>query len=511
MRALVPAETLVYLESNDIGAALQPIVDNKAFEQAAKTKPDLSVIKGVQLAVAVTGFESTEEKLNDELSVGNIRPRFVAIADTHAWNWQANTFAEQHLGGFVADIYNSDTSLEKLDKNGGKYFVWTAADGRKAYALVIDSIIYFGNDETAIEKCLAVKRGEADSIVKTGKVKPAGPATLATGYLSTDGVAQIASIVGMKLAFDIADAAEIQSAIARIAPQLIRGLITEVRWSAVKTEEGIEDEYAISMTGDAAAAFNETFATGDETPANTRVNNVLLAQLPPETNAATRYNLKNPQIAWRSVLLVAQSQLDVLGSKIVSVFAGAILEDHGISDPELFLSSLAGPDKTGRSIVTATLKPDPDESVVVASRGNDQITVRSLSPDLKPPKETIEGGTNIWSTEDRDVQLVFDGDIIKIGSEENLRFLSGVRSGELTDIRSDLLRKLAASKAPIVTAGEDMVSAVTIADVLSQRRQDSARANYVTETRFTRTGIERRTISDFGLIGSIISQLGTNE
>src|SRR5688500_17096089 len=44
MRSLVPAETLVYLESNDLGAALQPIVDNKAFDQAAKRKPDLSAI-----------------------------------------------------------------------------------------------------------------------------------------------------------------------------------------------------------------------------------------------------------------------------------------------------------------------------------------------------------------------------------------------------------------------------------------------------------------------------------
>src|SRR5213080_763949 len=60
MRSLVPADTLVYLETNDLGAAIQPIIDSKPFTEVAKYKPDLSAIKGVQLAVAVTGFEMAE-------------------------------------------------------------------------------------------------------------------------------------------------------------------------------------------------------------------------------------------------------------------------------------------------------------------------------------------------------------------------------------------------------------------------------------------------------------------
>ena len=189
MRALVPADSLVYLETNDLAAALQPIVDSKPFNEVAKSKPDFSALKGVQLAVAVTGFETSEEQVNEEQSIGRIQPHFVAIADTHAWNFQAVSFAEKKLGSFVEKIYDQSLTLEKSDKNGGKYFTWTADDGRKAYALVIDSVIYFGNDETSIEKCLAVRRNEADSITETGKVQPTDPKTLASGYVSTDGIA----------------------------------------------------------------------------------------------------------------------------------------------------------------------------------------------------------------------------------------------------------------------------------------------------------------------------------
>src|SRR5580765_5235800 len=125
MRSLVPAETLVYLETNDLAAALQPIVDSKPFNEVAKSKPDLSALKGVQLAVAVTGFETSEEKLTDENSVGRIQPHFVAVADTHAWHYQAVGFAEQKLGALVAKIYDSEPTLDKPEKNGGRYLTWT--------------------------------------------------------------------------------------------------------------------------------------------------------------------------------------------------------------------------------------------------------------------------------------------------------------------------------------------------------------------------------------------------
>jgi hypothetical protein len=48
-----------------------------------------------------------------------------------------------------------------------------------------------------------------------------------------------------------------------------------------------------------------------------------------------------------------------------------------------------------------------------------------------------------------------------------------------------------------------------LVDVLSERKNENAPipSQYTTETRFNKNGIERRTMSDFGLIGSIIEQL----
>ncbi len=505
MRVLVPAETLVYLETNDLAAALQPIVDSKPFTEVAKSKPDFSALKGVQLAVAVTGFETSEEKLTDEHSVGRVQPHFVAVAETHAWNYQAVGFAEKKLGAFVAGIYDSEPTLEKTDKNGGKYFTWTAKDGRKAYALVTGSLIYFGNDESAIEKCLAVKRGESDSIAKTGKIPLSDPKALASGYVSTDGVAQIANIVGLKFASETGEDSEVQSGIAGILPQLLRSSITEISWTATKTDEGIEDKYKIAMPPDVANVFNETMAPGD------KLDPYIIAQLPDSVSSVTVYNLKNPPVAWRSLILTAQEHTNPLAGKIVAEFSAAFFEPYGIRDPQLFLS-LIDKAPAGRTILSAKLTPE-SEPIIIVTGSFPHKFLKSLTPELKPPPQIIEGNTNIWSTPDGEMQARFDLGSVLIGSKANLAACSQLVAREIEDVKSKTLHKVALTKATIATAGEDNETVGQIAEMVSEKKPNGAKAtsNYFTETRFTKSGMERRTVSDFGLIGSIIAQLGAEQ
>ena len=68
LRTLIPANSLVYLESNDLGAVMKTITERPAFREAAKTVPDFSALNGVKLAVAVTGFETKEQPVTDENS-----------------------------------------------------------------------------------------------------------------------------------------------------------------------------------------------------------------------------------------------------------------------------------------------------------------------------------------------------------------------------------------------------------------------------------------------------------
>ncbi|HRI03990.1 MAG TPA: hypothetical protein PLL77_09625 [Pyrinomonadaceae bacterium] len=495
MRTLVPAETLVYLETNDLAAALQPIVDAKPFKEVAKTKPDFSALKGVQLAVAVTGFETSEEKLTDEHSVGRVQPHFVAVADTHVWNYQAVAFAEKKLGGFVADIYDSEPTLERSDKHGGKYFMWAAKDGRKAYALVIDSIIYFGNDESAIDKCLAVKRGESDSVAKAGKVKSADPATLASGYVSTDGVAQIANIVGLKFATEAGEDSEVQSAIAGILPQLIRNSVTDIKWIATKTEQGIEDRYQIGMPTEIASVFSETMVTGDGCNASS------FKWLPADVPIATCYNFRNAQVAWRSVVLVAQKRTDAFAGKVIAEFSHLLLEPYGIADPELFFSA------SNSGATTANFSPDGEKPILIAQFFDEKKIYSSLISELS--KQTGDG---VKTSADGDVATFGIGLTLFSGDSDTITslypFTRGVQNTK--PMLAETIDRGFDRNSVSVTVGRDSNTTLFLVDMLAREGHGDTQAvsTYLTETRFTNSGMERKTTSDFGLIGAIIAQLG---
>ena len=504
LRTLVPAETLIYLETNDLAAALQPIVDSKPFREVAKSKPDFSALKGVQVAVAVTGFETSEIAVTDEQAVGKVQPRFVAVADTHAWNYQAVAFAEKKLGSFVTEIYDAEPKLEKSDKHGGKYFTWTSQDGRKAFALVIDSLIYFGNDETAIDKALAVRNGQAESIAKTGKLPPHVPGNTASGYVSTDGVAQIAALAGLHFASQASDEEEVQSAVAGILPQLIRGTVTDITWSTSQTSEGIEDKWSVRMPDDISRVFNESVVSDPSSEKQRQVADGILSRIPADVESATRYNLKSPQVAWRSVLLVSQSRLDAIGANVVGIMGNGLFEPYGIEDPELFLSSLGGRDERSSNIVTVRMDVDSDESVMLSMSGNHGLTQKSFVKDMKTPRYG-EDGYSWWSTSDGDTEIDFERGPITLGPAEEVKKIRLRRGSRVPDT----LRRMAESDAPIVTIGRDHGSILPLISFLAREGHGDTKvvSTYLTETRFTKTGMERRTVSDFGFIGWMIAQL----
>jgi hypothetical protein len=499
MRSLVPADTLVYLETNDLAGALQPIIDSESFKAVAKSQPDLSALTGIQVAVTVSGFEMTEEKLTDEHSVGRVQPRFVAIADTHAWNWQAIAFAENKIGAFVMDIYRSDVSQDRTDKNGGTWFTWTANDGRKAFAFVTGSLIYFGNDESAIEKCLSVKRGETDSIVKAGKVTPADSEILASGYVSPDGVAQIANIAGLQFASSIGDDPDSQSAIAGILPQLLRNSISDITWAATKTKNRIEDKYTIGMPPEIANVFSETIAPGDG------VDRSLIEMVPSGVPIVTAYNLKSPQIALRSILLMAQKMADPLGGMIIGTFSEVLFEPYGIQNIEMFLSSV------GTTLITLRNDKEGENPAIIAKVHNQKTTEESVSNKAKP-LVAMENGDRLkeWEGDGSKLKVAFVGGNVISG--ENSAVDVCLREGHTK--RDPVDPGLFGSvNAAITTVGRDDTSTIFLFGMLAGEGHGETKtvSTYITETRFTKTGVERRTISDFGLIGQILANLASEQ
>lgn len=495
LRALAPAETLIYLETNDLGKTLAAVTENKNFQQLAKNKPDLSALKGVQLAVAVTGFETTEKSESDESAVLDLKPRFAAILETHAWNYQALSFTENKLGEFINQVYGGGVALDTVDKDGGRWYTWAAPDGRKAFAFVQGSQVFFGNDEPALGKCLAVKRGEADSFAGSAKLPEPAAGTLASGYISPDGVAQAANLAAIGMAKRSGDDEEVQKFVAGLLPQLLRSTAREITWTASKTEQGIEDRIAIAANPEVSSVWKETLVVSDSASGN------LAGLLPADVFSITRYDLKDPQIAWRSVLLTAAQQAGEANGKVLIAFSGNLFEPYGVEDGEMFLSAV------GAEIVTAKFDAEGEKPVVVVTVKDMEKVKRSAIKEINFSKPAEKhDNADVWRSDDGDIAAAFFENRLVMGDAESVMKCLQTRAGGQNFGGGPFYKQFSETRAVAVTFGRDTESAAKIVDVIAGRKSEDENlpVYFLTETRFNEKAIERKTVSDFGLIGTII-------
>ncbi|MGI8669494.1 MAG: hypothetical protein ACR2J3_06530, partial [Aridibacter sp.] len=80
-----------------------------------------------------------------------------------------------------------------------------------------------------------------------------------------------------------------------------------------------------------------------------------------------------------------------------------------------------------------------------------------------------------------------------------------------TSINTALFANFKQSKSVAATLTKDSETAENIVKVLGKPQKNQKFRNYVlTQTRFSKQGIERKYISDYGFLGTIIEQFGNS-
>lgn len=494
MKNLAPQDALIYLETSDVARTLGALAASPAFQESAKDKPDFSALENVQMAIVVSGFETSETD-----SALNLKPRFVALVETHAWSWQTVSFAENQIDDFVRKNYGDDAKLEKTDESAGKFFIWTANDGRQTFAFVAGSLIYFGNDRAGLEKCLAVKKAAGESLAKNESFKRAYTENnLAFGYVSAEAVKQIADLAGVSAAVNASGAAEERNFIARVVPQILRNTTGEIVWTANRAPGGIEDKFSVGLNAETAAVLNEILSERANASADLKVF------LPADVFSATQYNLKNPLLAWRGLLLLTAKNTDVLSGKILMQFSDKLLEPYGVADAETFLQAIDAP------ILTAQLDANGEQSVSAVVVKDAAKLKTSLSEDInfKLAPEKISGA-EVWFSSDKKLAAAFVENFLILGDGVSVLKCLTAKTGGQKSSNNSAFQKFAASGAVASTFGRDVDAAEKTVRALASARDENRRLAtfYATETRFTAKGFERITVSDFGVIGTILENL----
>lgn len=538
MTAYVPADSLIYLETNDLPDIASSLVSTdawKALAPAAGIRSDMGrigwlsrlaswtgigsseavVLSRAQVAITVLGFDAADA--GDTLK---IKPRYAVVAETHTGESRTRTAVEQRVGDFAKRAY-AEPRVEQKEADGVQFKTWIAPDGeRRIIVAVTGSVAIIGNDDAAVQACLAVHRGERPSLKDSPQLEEmrrrvGGNDALAFGYISPEGSERLLEIAATAYASQISTDPRAQSAAASLLPPIAKKILGGAGWSAHLSNGSIEDRYFLGLKNGVADKLKSALIPEP---------NVALSVselLPADTYSISRYNYRDPAQAWRTFNSTVTSQLDTLSAILIGRLLDSALKPYGIEEPDNFLRAI------GPEIVTARLDDSGSRTATIVEVRDEKTLRDFVSKRLgaKPRSETIGDGVLLVSNNERRDAASFVGNHLILGTDETVRRCLEARAANQTlatadDFRKSLQIVSASSSASVITYTEDHAPARTFIEAISNQKgarerpasqealeKSMEQLRYaVSETQVVEGGFERRTRSSFGQFGALASQ-----
>lgn len=543
MATYVPAESLIYLETNSLPAIVGGLSSTDAWRALAPPaglSPNvgrvgwlsrLSAWSGIgsaetvvfsraQVAVAVLGFEVTEESS----TVRDIKPRIALVAETHTGAARVQTAVTKLIGNYARRKYGEPTILRD-EADASTFITWTTPDGkRKIVAAINESVAIVGNDEEAVRACLAVRRGERASLASDEqlaemRVRMSANGALAFGYVSAAGVGRLLEMAAVAYGGQLASDPKTQSAAAILIPQLASRILGSVAWSSAIAEGSVVDNYYLHLQNELASRLHAPLTTSAAD--GVRAGDLL----PADTNQLTLYNNRDPEAAWRGLNAAISSQLEITIAPLVGRFLAESLQPFGIESPHDFLRA-AGPE-----LATARLDSEGSALVLLAPV-RDRETLQGLVRKRlgAGAKSQREGEAEMLVAADEENGAAsFVGDYLIIGGVEEVRrcLQASAASQTLGTVKAfqQVSRPAQANDAAnVITYTNDYDPARRFISFLGRQngvrssppdaaalqRSLSALPYALSETRLVEGGFEKKTRSAFGQFGAMLVQLATD-
>jgi hypothetical protein len=525
MADYAPANSLVYVEFNDLNSVAQAIQHSDVWQAAAPVihsqptaqsrvmtaaaRAGIGPLEAVlfartQVALVVVGMNTSEQ--NETLKV---KPEVALIAETHTSKWRtkpAVIAAVKHLANFA---YGASMCSERT--GDAEYIECTVAGAeRKIVGAVDGTLVVIGNSDNAVRSCLEVHRGARSSIhtdPELVKVRSSvtSDKTLGFGYISPANSAKLFSWAAPLLMGQAPGDQQLEELLAVSAGKVLRG----VAWTASSSQGGIEDRFLFSLEPGVVSRLQPAFETAER-------DENFWKLVPEGFQSLTIYRSKTPAAAWNSLDSAVAFKLDALPAVLFGSLLRSSLSVYGISNPKEVLPSLSPP--------LLTLRPSQGvEGSILVARVSDEARLRqSLAQEIfKGDSGEILEGLDSNPNPQKEFAAVFADGYVLLGKSENMRSaLLALRNSQAAEKR-ELKQSAVESSAPIVTFSNDEARVNNFISTLlklqgKQLSEDEAaglqntlrRSRFSsTETRLNAYGIERTTRSAFGQFGTFVSLL----
>ena len=546
MAEYVPADSLVYVEANSLTEIVSAVTATDSWRKlapAAGIKSDygnigwlsrIAALTGIgsaetvvfartQVAVTVLGFDASASDVGDDGSALRIVPRAALVAETHTGATRTRAAIEKLVGDLARRAYGSPL-VQRSESDEELRITWISpVDARRKIVVgMIESVAVIGNDETVVEACLAVRRGErpglaGDREIGNMRARVGADGALAFGYIPPGNAGRLLEVAALPYVKQLPSS--VQSVAAGILPQLANRILGGAAWSTRAAPDAIEDTYFVSLQNGTAQRLRAPLAVASDVAPHAA------AFVPADTHQFTRYNYREPAAAWRGLNAVISSQLDALTAPFTVLLLEAALKPYGIETPREFLVAV------GSELCTARLDNEGDSTVaVVTVRDRDALRAQVRKHLGSGARLTREGDAEMLiSTDEERGAAAFIADRLILGRTENVRRCLEARAAARTlansdDFKQATLSASTASPAATVTYTDDVEYArafvlyfagrrVVRSDTAEQRAFETALAQQpyaVSETHLVEDGFEKKTRSSFGQFGTLVERFASS-
>lgn len=529
MSGYVPAESLAFIEANDLIAVANGISGTEAWRTLAGplgAPADLipygwslklarwtgiGSADAVVLARSQFAFCFTQTQAFASDNSLTIKPLAALIIETHTSQRRMQPVVEKQVEQFARRSFGEPTVTRK-QIDGVDMVEWKSPDNTRRLILgLVDTVAIVGNDESVVLNCANVRRGRSPSLANNPQVQlmkqqlGAAEAPL-FAFVPKTGVKTVIQAWALARAGNVADAASI----APIVSNAFGNLIDAFAWTARFDQSGAEDRCRVAL----AQGISEQLAD-DLTPEPLR-DKVDYSFVPADANSVTSYQLRHPANFWRELNTVVSSRSDVLTAIASRPLLKGLLEPYGIKDPDNFFSAI-GP----RLQIVRLDHTTP--SVLIASTF-DKVVLRKvvglrLGPN--PKSETIHDaevltGPDNWS-------FAFAGDNFLSGPADAVRkCLDAKARQESIAARSSFDRARAALDVSLpvftLTFGQETGAAISFVEIFAPHGRSAFSTNAAAiqqgaeSLRFSVSvaimkegAAEWSSRSSFGLLGALVT------
>jgi hypothetical protein len=530
MAAYVPAESVAYIEANDLLRIADGLSHTEAWRALAEplgAPRELIAHPWLATVARWTGIGSSESVLlsrsqfavcfappqaTESGSTLTIKPLAALIIETHTSKSRMQSTIEKYVDQLARETYGSEVVVIRKQVNGADLQEWSSPDNSRRLVLsIVDTVAILGNDESIVMSCLDVHARRHKSLSEDNQFQAARQSV-------TDAQAAVFTYVpksGIKLviqAWALSRAANPSEGVS-IAPLISNtfgNLIDSFAWTSRFDDAGAEDRCFVSL---ARGVAEQVSSASSSQP----LNSIDVSFVPPDATSVAIFNLKDPKSFWSEMNAAVSSHSDVVGAIASRPVLHGLFPPYGIHDADGFFAAI-GPR-------LQIIRLNQSAPAVLVAEAFDQQSLKKIAAQrlgANPRREQV-GETEILLSTSDNWSAAFVGNYFLTGPADEVRRCLEVKTaGETIQSVSGFNRAQSSvdMTLPIfsLNVADDRTAAISFVELFSKQERSTFSTNApaiqkgaaslkysASVTTIKNDSVQWTARSSFGLVGSLLT------